>query len=425
MKRGKASGISLRMARAGHHGQASAARRGLRAGVLAAALSAAFAGQALAADVVRIGVLTDMSGVLSDTLGMGSVEGARLAVEEFGGTVLGKKIEVVHADHQNKADIGANIARKWVDADGVGAILDLGNSAVAIAVQNIVKDKNKVSISTGAASSELTNKYCNPNSLHWGYDSYQFAKASAGELVKSGADSWYFITADYAFGHGLENDTRKAVEAAGGKVLGAVRHPANNMDFSSHLLQAQSSKAKVIGLATAVGDLQNVIKQGTEFKVFGDKQKVAAMAMLLVDVHGVGLKAAQDTLLSSVFYWDADEGSRSFAKKFEARMKRPPTEAQAMTYSAALHYLKAMQAAKSEDTGAILAKMREMPVDDLVTKGAKLRADGRLMRDILLVRVKKPAESKRAWDYFQVLSPIKAENAFRPVAESECALVKK
>ena len=401
-------------------------KRSFRAAVLAPALMAAFAGQALAADVIRIGVLTDMTGVLSDTLGMGSVEGARLAVEEFGSRVLGKNVEVVHADHQNKADIGANVARKWIDTDGVGAILDLGNSAVAIAVQNIVKEKNKVSISAGAASSELTNKYCNANSFHWGYDSYQFAKASTAELVKSGANTWFFITADYAFGHGLENDTKKAVEAAGGKVLGAVRHPANNMDFSSYLLQAQASKAKVIGMATAVADLQNVIKQGTEFKIFNDQTRVSAMAMLLVDVHSVGLKAAQGTILSSVFYWDADEGSRAFAKKFAAKMGRPPTEAHAMTYSATLHYLKAMKAAGTEDTAAVIAKMRELPVQDTVTQGqAKLRADGRLMRDVWLVRVKKPEESVKPWDYFHVLNPIKAENAFRPAAESECALLKK
>ncbi|HWS76133.1 MAG TPA: ABC transporter substrate-binding protein, partial [Quisquiliibacterium sp.] len=230
----------------------------------------------------------------------------------------------------------------------------------------------------------------------------------------------------YAFGHGLENDTRKAVEAAGGKVLGAVRHPANNMDFSSYLLQAQASKAKVIGMATAVADLQNVIKQGTEFKIFGEQTRASAMAMLLVDVHSVGLKAAQGTILSSVFYWDADEGSRAFARKFSAKMNRPPTEAHAMTYSATLHYLKAMKAAGTEDTAAVIAKMRSMPVQDSVTQGqAMLREDGRLMRDVYLVRVKKPEESKKPWDYFHVLNPIKAANAFRPVAESECALVRK
>ncbi|MCC7042731.1 MAG: ABC transporter substrate-binding protein [Acidobacteria bacterium] len=375
---------------------------------------------------IRIGVLTDMTGVLSDTLGMGSVEGARLAVEEFGGSVLGRKIEVVHADHQNKADIGANVARKWIDTENVGVILDLGNSAVAIAVQNIAKDKNRISIATGAASSELTNKHCNANSFHWGYDSYQFAKASTAELVKAGGDTWFFITADYAFGHGLEADTRRAVEAAGGKVLGAVRHPANNMDFSALLLQAQASKAKVIGLATAVADLQNVIKQGTEFKVFGDRQKVAAMPMLLVDVHSVGLKSARGTTLSSIFYWDANDGARAFSKKFAAKMGRPPTEAHAITYSAALHYLKAVKAANTLDTAAVIAKMKEMPVQDQVTpKPARLREDGRLMRDALLVRVKSPEESRAPWDYFQVLGPIAAENAFRPLSESDCTLVRK
>ncbi len=397
------------------------------AAALASLTLMALAAPASAADVVRIGVLTDMTGVLSDTLGMGSVEGARIAVEEFGGVVLGKKIEVVHADHQNKADIGANITRKWIDTEGVGAILDLGNSAVAIAVQNIVRDKNRVSIATGAASSELTNKYCNPNSFHWGYDTYQTAWAATVPLVKSGGDSWFFITADYAYGHGLENDTRKAVEAAGGKVLGSVRHPPNNMDFSSYLLQAQASKAKVIGLATAVGDLQNVIKQGVEFKTFNDRTRMAAMPLLLVDVHAVGLKAMQGAVISSVFYWDADENSRAFARKFSARMGgRPPTEAQAMTYSAVLHYLKAMKAAGTEDSAAVIAKMRSLPVEDAVTQGkARVREDGRVMRDIWLVRVKKPEESTKLWDYFRLLEPIKAENAFRPPDQSECALLKK
>lgn len=379
---------------------------------------------ATAAEPLRIGVLTDMSGVLSDTLGAGSVEGARLAVEEFGGTVLGRKIEVIQADHQNKADVGANIARQWIDSEGVRAILDLGNSAVAIAVQNIVKEKNRLSIAAGAATSELTNKHCSPNSMQWGYDSYQFAKGSTGELVKSGADTWYFITVDYAFGHGLENDTRRFVEAAGGKVLGSVRNPPNTADFSSFLLQAQASGAKVIGLANVVNDLQQLIKQGREFKVFGGRQSVAAMGMLLVDVHSVGLAAAQGTVLSSVFYWDADAGSRQFAEKFAVRMKRPPTEAQAMTYSAALHYLKAVKAAGTDDTAAVAAKMRELPVNDLVTHNAKLRADGRLMRDIHLVRVKKPEDSKKAWDYFEVLNPIKAEDAFRSPADSVCPLLK-
>lgn len=413
-----------RTARAAERSFRSVATHWLRTTAATLALLAGSTGVAMAEDPIRIGVLTDMSGVLSDTLGAGSVEGARLAVEEFGGTVLGRKIEVVLADHQNKADVGANIARQWIDSQGVSAILDLGNSAVAIAVQNIVKDKNKLSIATGAATSELTNKHCSPNSMQWGYDTYQFAKGSTGQLVKSGADTWYFITVDYAFGQGLEADTRRFVEAAGGKVLGSVRNPANTADYSSFLLQAQASGAKVIALANVVNDLQQLIKQGREFKVFGGRQQVAAMGMLLVDVHSVGLEAAQGTVLSSVFYWDADDGSRKFAEKFSARMKRPPTEAQAMTYSAALHYLKAVKAAGTLDTAAVTAKMRELPVNDLVTHAAKLRADGRLMRDIHLVRVKKPDESKKPWDYFQVLNPIKAEDAFRTPADSVCPLLK-
>ncbi|MGM5024045.1 ABC transporter substrate-binding protein [Tardiphaga sp. 367_B4_N1_1] len=380
---------------------------------------------ASAADPVRIGVLTDLSGPLSDVQGPGSVEAAKIAVEEFGGTVLGRKIEIVSGDHQNKADVGLSMARSWIDVQKVGLIMDLGNSAVAIGVQNLVKDKNQISIATGAASGDLSNKFCNSNSFQWAYDTYQYAKVASTDLVKGGADTWFFITPDYAFGHALEADTRKAVEASGGKVIGGVKHPINNMDYSSFLLQAQASNAKVIAIASAVSDLQNVMKQGAEFNIFTDKQRPAALGILLADVHAIGLAAAQNTILSTVFYWDENDSTRRFAKKFQDRMKRPPSEAQAANYSATLHYLKAVSRANSTDTDKVLAKMRELPVEDDVTRSAMIREDGRLLRDVLLVQVKTPVESKGPWDYYKILRRIAGVEAFRPAAESVCPLLKK
>lgn len=383
-------------------------------------------GAARSADVVRLGVLTDMSGVLSSTLGEGSVEATRLAVEEFGGTLLGKKIEVLSGDHQNKADVGRAIAQRWVDTQDVGVILDLGNSAVAIAVQNLALDKNKISIASGAASGELTNKYCNANSFHWGYDSYEFTKAMVPNMVKDGGNTWFFITVDYAFGHAVEADAARLVEANGGKVIGTVRHPTNSSDFSSYLLQAQSSGAKVIAYASSTGDLQNVIKQAGEFGIFADKKtKSAAPILLIADVDAVGLKAMQNSAISAVAYWDLDEPSRAFSAKFMKKMGRAPTDAHLTTYSGALHYLKAAQAANSLDTAAVIAKMREMPVNDAVTKNGRVRADGRLLRDVHLGRVKTPEESKQRWDYFKIERTISGEEAFRPVSESVCALLKK
>lgn len=374
---------------------------------------------------IRIGVLTDMSGVLADTLGPGSLEAARMAAED-NGDVLGRKVEVLSADHQNKADIGAAIARRWYDSEGVGLILDLGNSAVGLAVQGIAKEKDRITISTGAATSELTNKSCSTNSFRWGYDSYQMSSGATGQLVRDGADSWYFVVADYAFGHAIEADAGNIVKANGGKVLGSVRYPVGTTDFSSFLLQAQASGAKIIAIANAVTDLQNTLKQGNEFQIFGQKQRAAAPVLLLVDIHSVGLKATQGTTVSTVFYWDQDEKSRAFAERFRKRFGRPPTEAQAMNYSAVLHYLKAIKAAGSAETGKVLAKMRELPVEDAATpKPATIRADGRLMREIRLARVKTPEESKGPWDYLKVLGLISAEDAFRPVAQSACPLLKR
>lgn len=395
-------------------------------GMVAGLALIAAVGHAQAQDgPVKIGVLTDMSSSLSDTQGMGSVEGARLAIEDFGGTVLGRKIELVHADHQNKADIGATIARRWFDTEDVRLIVDLGNSSVGLATQGIAKDKDRITIATGAATSELTGKACSPNSFHWGYDSYQFSGAAPAQMVKAGLDTWFFVTADYAFGYALENDTRKVVEAAGGKVLGSVRHPINTQDFSSFLLQAQGSGAKVIAIASAVGDLQNALKQGQEFQIFGKKQVPSAMALLLVDVKSVGLQATQGTSISTVFYWDQDDATREFAKRFRTRMQRPPSEAQAMNYSGVMHYLKAVKAAGTTETQAVLKKMKETPVDDLMTRQAKIRADGRLMRDVRLARVKTPAESKGDWDFFEIGATVPGEQAFRPAADSACPLLSK
>ena len=370
---------------------------------VAALVSLLMSSAAYAADVVRLGVLTDMTGVLSSSLGEGSVEATRIAAEEFGGTLLGKKIEVISGDHQNKADVGLAIAQRWIDTQDVDVVLDLGNSAVAIAVQNLVKEKNKISIATGAASGELTNKYCNSNAFHWGYDSYEFTKAMVPDMVKAGGDSWYFLTVDYAFGHAVEADARKLVEANGGKVIGAVRHPINTADFSSYLLQAQSSGAKVIAFASSTGDLQNIIKQSGEFNLFADgKLKSAAPILLIADVNAVGLKVAQGTAFSAVAYWDADDKSRAFSEKFWKKLNRMPTDAHLMTYSAAISYLKAAAAANTLETGAVIAKLRELPVNDAVTTNAKVRADGRLLRDVYLGRVKTPEESKKPWDYFKI-----------------------
>jgi len=394
------------------------------AGILALGLSMASCA-AMAAEIEKIGVVTDISGPLSDVEGPGSVEAVKIAVEEFGGTVLGRKIEVVSADHQNKPDIGLSIVRNWIDTDGVNLILDLGNSAVAIGVQNMVKERGKLSIATGAASAELSNKYCTPNSFQWGYDSYQFANAAAPEIVKDGGDTWFFITADYAYGQALEADTRRAVEAAGGRVLGVVRHPLNTMDFSSYLLQAQASGARVIGLATPIADVQNAIKQGVEFNVFSDTHKPLPLGMSLMDVHSIGLALAQKSILSAVFYWDENDKTRRFAAKYFARMGKPPTEVHAMNYSATLHYLKSIVAANSFETSKVIDVMRATPVNDDVTINAKLRADGRLMRDVVLVQVKTPAESTKEWDYFKILQNVPAEKAFRPASESVCSLLKR
>jgi branched-chain amino acid transport system substrate-binding protein len=367
-----------------------------------------------------------MSGLYADIQGPGDVIAVRMAVEDFGGTVLGKPIEVVDADHQNKTDVGASTARKWFDVEKVDTILGLGHSGVAIAVHGIARDKNKIDIVTSAGSTDLTGKFCSPNGMHWVYDTYALANGTATAVLKQGgADSWFFLTADYAFGHALERDAASVVKKLGGKVVGQVRAPLNSADFSSFLIQAQGSQAKVIGLANAGTDTINAIKQASEFGIQAGGQKLAGLLVLLTDVHALGLKAAQGLLFTEAFYWDQNDETRAFSKRFQAKHGKPPTMFQAGIYSAANHYLKAVKEAGTDDTQKVLAAMRMLPVNDFMTKNGSIREDGRMMRDMYLMEAKKPEESKGGWDLMKVAATIPAEQAFRPLSESECPLIKK
>ncbi|WP_238193311.1 ABC transporter substrate-binding protein [Methylobacterium frigidaeris] len=377
-------------------------------------------------DLVKIGVLDDMSGPYADIQGPGDVVAVRMAVEDYGGTVLGKRVEVVEGDLQNKTDVGAAIARRWYDVDKVDVIVGIGHSGTAIAVQGIAREKNKINIATSAGSTDITGKYCSPNGMHWVYDTYALANGTATAVVKQGgADSWFILTADYAFGHALERDASAVVAKLGGKVVGKVRAPLNSGDFSSFLLQAQSSGAKVIGLANAGNDTINTIKQASEFGIAAGGQKMAGLLVLLTDIHAVGLKEAQGLLFTEAFYWDQNEETRAFSKRFQARHGKPPTMFQAGIYGATMHYLKAVKEAGTDETQAVLAAMRRMPVNDFMTKNATIREDGRLMRDMYLLEAKKPSESKGEWDLMKVVATIPAEQAYRPLAQSECPLVKK
>ncbi|HEV7327667.1 MAG TPA: ABC transporter substrate-binding protein [Bosea sp. (in: a-proteobacteria)] len=393
----------------------------------ATALGALMASPALAQQIsVKAGVLNDRSGLYADLSGEGSVIAARLAVEDFKAAEKGIKVEIVSADHQNKPDVGSTIARQWYDQDGVDLILDVPTSSVALAVNQITREKNKVHINSGAASSDLTGKACSPNTVHWTYDTYALAQGTGGAMTKAGGDSWYFLTADYAFGHALERDTAAVVTKAGGKVLGAVRTPFPGTDFSSFLLQAQASKAKVIGLANAGGDTINSIKQAGEFGIVAGGQKLAGLLVFATDVHALGLQTAQGLVLTESFYWDKDDGTRAWSDRF-AKLNggKKPSMVQAGVYSGMLHYLKAVEAAKSKDSAAVMAKMKELPTDDPLFGKGSVRADGRKMHDMYLFEVKKPSESKGPWDYYKQVAVLKADEAFKPLAESECPLVKK
>lgn len=397
------------------------------AAVLAGGASVAMAQQGkLSGDAVKIGVLTDMSGLYADYGGPGAVAAARLAVQDFGGKMFGKDIVVVSADHQNKPDIAKNVAQQWFDRDGVDISVENLNSAVALTVQALAKEKNKITITTGAATARLTNEDCAPaNGIHYLMDTIALSNVVGKAIVKDGGDSWYFLTADYAFGHSLEKDTGDVVKNAGGKVLGAVRHPLGTSDFSSFLLQAQTSGAKVVGLANAGGDTVNSIKAAAEFGITR-KQSLAALLMLLTDVHAIGLNTAQGLYLTEGWYWDLNPESRAWADKFSKVMNgREPNSNHASVYSATLHYLKAVQAAGTDDTAAVMAKMKEMPINDMFAKGGKIREDGRMVHDMYLFQVKKPSESKGAWDYYNLKGTVKGDEAFQPLAQSRCAAIKK
>jgi branched-chain amino acid transport system substrate-binding protein len=374
---------------------------------------------------VKIGVLNDQSGLYADLGGTGSVTAAKMAVEEFGNKVAGMPIEVVTADHQNKPDIASSIATKWIDVDGVDAILDVPNSGCALAVAKVVAEKNKVLINSGAATSNLTGKNCTPNTVHWTYDTWALANGTGKEVVRAGGKTWFFLTADYEFGKQLEKDTRAVVEANGGKVLGSVLHPLNASDFSSFLLQAQASKANIIGLANAGGDTINSIKAASEFGIVAGGQKLAGLLVFISDVHSLGLKTAQGLQLTSAFYWDHDDKTRAWSKKFAARNGgKMPSMVQAGVYAGVLHYLKAIQALKSKDDGkAVVEKMKALPTDDPLFGKGSIRADGRKIHPVYLFEVKKPSESKYPWDYYKLIREIPADQAFRPLSQGDCPII--
>jgi len=374
---------------------------------------------------IKIGVMNDMSGLYADLTGPGSVVAARMAVEDFGAAAKGLKVEIVGADHQNKPDVGSNIVRTWIDVDKVDVIVDVPTSSVALAVSEIVKDKNKVFLVSGAAASDLTGPKCTPNTIHWTYDTWALANGTGKAIVQTGGDTWFFLTADYAFGHALERDTAAVVEKSGGKVLGKVRHPFPGTDFSSFLLQAQASKAKIIGLANAGGDTINSIKQAAEFGIVQGGQKLAGLLVFISDVKALGLPIAQGLIFTEAWYWDTNDVNREFAKKFAAQNKGIyPSMIHAGVYSAVTHYLKAVSDLKSDADGkAVVAKMKEMPTDDQLFGKGTVRADGRKIHDMYLFEVKKPDESKGPWDLYKLRATIPAAEAFRPLKEGGCPLV--
>ena len=384
--------------------------------------SSVFAQQA--GQPLKIGILSDLSSVYSDIGGSGNVEATKMAIEEFGGSMFGTPIELLTADPQNKPDTAASIVRKWYENDGVDMIIDMPTSATALAGMELSKQFEKIMIITDAASSDITGKSCSPFTAHWTYDTYANAHTVGGAIVKNGGDTWFFITADYVFGHSIERDTGEVVKAAGGKVLGSVKHPLNTPDFSSYLLQAQSSKAKIIGLANGGGDTINTIKQAGEFGIVSGGQNLAAIVMFISDAHSLGLKLAQGLIITEAYYWDLNDRTRAFGKRFFERMKRMPTMNQAATYSATLHYLKAVQAAGTKETRPVMAKMRATPVRDAFTDNGILREDGRMVHSMFLFEVKKPEESKGPWDYYKVLAEVPGDQAFRPLNEGGCPLVK-
>lgn len=390
--------------------------------LLAAALLAAT--PALAKEPIRVGVLEDMSGGFADITGPGSVLAATMAVEDFGGSVLGRPIEILQGDHQNKADIGSSIARRWIDEDKVDLLTGLGNSAVALAVRAITKEREVVDVVASAGVADLTGKACSSTGFHWSYDSYALAKNTAKAVVADGGKSWFFITANYAYGHAAQRDSTKFVESAGGSVVGSVQVPPNTADFSSYLLAAQSSGARVVGIASGGSDFSNTIKQAGEFGLVAAGQTMAGLAVFITDVHALGLSSAEGLYLTSPFYWGMDDKSREWSQRFFAKRKAMPTMAQVGVYSAVTHYLKSVAAVGNANARAVAAKMHALPVNDFWSKDVTVRADGRVLRDMHLFKVKAASESRKPWDYYQYISTVAGEEAFRPVTESECPLIK-
>lgn len=398
---------------------------------LAVAAGLALAGPAYAQtkisdDVVKIGVLTDMSGQFSHEAGDGSVTAVKMAVEDFGGTILGKPIEVIVADHQNRNEVAIAKAREWYDVGKVDMIANLINSSIALAVTNVAQEKNKVAIVNGSGSSRLTGDSCTPNSIHYAYDTYALAQGTGKALIKEGLNSWYFLTADYAFGHALEGDTANVVKANNGTVIGSIRYPIDTADHSSFLLQAQASKAKVVAVAGSGTTFINAVKSAKDFGLTdGGKQTIAGLLVWITDIDSMGLTTAQGLVLTNGFYWDRDEETRAFSKKFFAKMKRMPHMGDAGDYSSTMHYLNAIKAAGTDDAKTVMAKMREMPVNDFFAKNGRVREDGRFIHDMYVYEVKKPSESKYPWDYYKLRATIPGDEAFRPLSESKCPLVKK
>jgi branched-chain amino acid transport system substrate-binding protein len=393
-------------------------------GLVASAYSGTVRAQ-ISDDLVRIGVLNDQSGVYADLGGPGSVVAARMAVEDAGAKVLGKPVDIVAGDHQSKADVGAAIARQWFDADKVDMAIGFDNSSVALAIEQVALQKNRIAIGAAVATTAFTGKNCTPNEASWLHDSYALTNTLARSVVGRGGDTWFFLTVDYAFGYSLETDATSAVATSGGKVLGEVRHPLNNADFSSYLLQAQASGAKVVALANAGGDMINATKQASEFGLSHGGQTLVSLLAFITDIHTLGLAAAQGLRFVTGFYWDRDNDTRAWSKRFLERHGRIPTAAQASVYSAIRHYLRAIEAAGTDAALPVMAKMREIPVDDFYARGGRLREDGRLLHDMYFVQVKTPAESTGPWDYYKILATIPGEQAFRPAGEDGCPLVRR
>jgi branched-chain amino acid transport system substrate-binding protein len=391
---------------------------------LAFAASSGAANAQISDDVVKIGVLTDMSSLYADATGKGSLAAVEMAVADYGGKVKGKPVEVVSADHQNKPDVGVNIARNWYDNEKVDAIFDVPTSSVALPISALTREKNKININSGGGSSDLTGSACSPNTVHWTYDTYALSNVAGKAMVKRGEDTWFFVTADYAFGAALERDAANVVKESGGKVLGDVRHPLNSSDFSSFLLQAQASKAKVVALANAGGDTINALKQASEFGLMQGGQKLIALLLEITDVHSLGLKAAQGLIMTDAFYWDRDDESRAFSKRFMDKVGHMPTMIQAGLYSATMHYLKAIEAIGTDEAPKVMAQMRATPVNDFFAKNGKIRIDGRMVHDMYLWEVKKPEESKGEWDLYKLLATVPGDEAFRPLDKGGCPLVK-